>query len=147
LETAFSPEIKKHEWQKTSLNAALIPVCASTGLTMKEAMDQEESRFLCEQIQKEGFPPEYDDWGKAYTDAKTRTESILNSMVWWLGLIYFAFLIFNLVVLGVTLLFLDISRCKSQKMVRDLEQTHKGNSYKSLRNQVLVISLLCPFCF
>ena len=50
LETAFSPEIKKHEWKKTSLNAALMPVCASTGLTMKEAMDQEESRFLCERI-------------------------------------------------------------------------------------------------
>lgn len=28
------------------------------------------------QIQKEGFPPEYDDWGKAYTDAKTWIENI-----------------------------------------------------------------------
>jgi len=50
LETAFTPEIKKYEWRKTILNAALMPVCATTDLTMKEAMEFEETRFLTEQI-------------------------------------------------------------------------------------------------
>jgi 2-dehydropantoate 2-reductase len=50
LQTAFSSEIKKYEWKKTILNAALMPVCASTGFTMKQAMETEETRFLCEQI-------------------------------------------------------------------------------------------------
>lgn len=55
LETEFSPEIKKYEWKKTILNAGLMPVCATTGLTMKEAMNTEETRFLCEQILKESI--------------------------------------------------------------------------------------------
>lgn len=55
LETAFSPDIKKYEWKKTILNASLMPVCATTGLTMKQAMDTEETRFLCEQILREGI--------------------------------------------------------------------------------------------
>jgi len=50
LKTVFTPEIKKYEWKKTILNAALMPVCATTGLTMKEAMGCEDTRFLCEQI-------------------------------------------------------------------------------------------------
>ncbi|MFC2166613.1 ketopantoate reductase family protein [Acidobacteriota bacterium] len=50
LETSYTPEIKKHEWKKTILNASLMPVCATTGLTMKEAMSQENTRWLCEQI-------------------------------------------------------------------------------------------------
>jgi len=53
LETVFTPDIKKYEWKKTILNAALMPVCAATGLTMKEAMESEETRFLCEQILSE----------------------------------------------------------------------------------------------
>ncbi len=53
LETVFSPEIKKYEWKKTILNAGLMPVCATTGLTMKQAMESEEARFLCEQILSE----------------------------------------------------------------------------------------------
>ncbi|MCJ7582872.1 MAG: 2-dehydropantoate 2-reductase [Candidatus Aminicenantes bacterium] len=55
LETAYTPEIKKHEWKKTILNAALMPVCATTGLTMKEAMSQEDTRWLCEQILAESI--------------------------------------------------------------------------------------------
>jgi 2-dehydropantoate 2-reductase len=55
LKTEFSPEIKKHEWKKTILNAALMPVCATTGLTMKEAMSQSETRYLCEQILAESI--------------------------------------------------------------------------------------------
>jgi 2-dehydropantoate 2-reductase len=50
LETQFVADIKKYEWKKTILNAALMPVCATTGITMKEAMNSEETRFLCEQI-------------------------------------------------------------------------------------------------
>ena len=53
LETHFAPDIKKHEWKKTILNASLMPVCATTDTTMKEAMDGEETRFLCEQILQE----------------------------------------------------------------------------------------------
>lgn len=55
LETHFTPDIKKYEWKKTILNAALMPVCAATGLTMQEAMGTEETRFLCEQILLEGI--------------------------------------------------------------------------------------------
>lgn len=50
LETVYTPEIKKYEWKKTILNAALMPVCATTGLTMKEAMEFGETRFLSEKI-------------------------------------------------------------------------------------------------
>lgn len=53
LETQFTSDIKKFEWKKTILNASLMPVCATTGTTMKEAMDGEDTRFLCEQILKE----------------------------------------------------------------------------------------------
>lgn len=55
LETIFVPNIKKYEWKKTILNAGLMPVCASTGLTMKEAMGLEETRFLCEKILAESI--------------------------------------------------------------------------------------------
>ncbi|MFP4081563.1 MAG: ketopantoate reductase family protein [Candidatus Aminicenantes bacterium] len=53
LKTVCVPDIKKQEWKKTILNAALMPVCATTSLTMKEAMESEETRFLCEQILSE----------------------------------------------------------------------------------------------
>jgi len=53
LETVYAPDIKRYEWKKTILNAALMPVCATTGLTMKQAMKSEETRFLCEQILSE----------------------------------------------------------------------------------------------
>jgi 2-dehydropantoate 2-reductase len=53
LETQFVEDIKKFEWKKTILNAALMPVCATTGLTMKEAMTTGETRYLCEQILSE----------------------------------------------------------------------------------------------
>lgn len=50
LETVYTDDIKRFEWKKTILNAGLMPVCATTGLTMKEAMTTGETRFLCEQI-------------------------------------------------------------------------------------------------
>ncbi|MGD9345297.1 MAG: ketopantoate reductase family protein [Candidatus Aminicenantes bacterium] len=55
LETVFVPDIKKYEWKKTILNAGLMPVCATTGLTMKEAMGLEETRSLCEKILSESI--------------------------------------------------------------------------------------------
>lgn len=55
LETQFVKDIKRFEWKKTILNAALMPVCATTGLTMKEAMTTDETRYLCEQILNESI--------------------------------------------------------------------------------------------
>ncbi len=55
LKTDFVPDIKKYEWKKTILNAALMPVCATTGLTMKQAMEREDTRYLCEQILAESI--------------------------------------------------------------------------------------------
>ncbi|UCE36113.1 MAG: 2-dehydropantoate 2-reductase [Thermoplasmata archaeon] len=55
LETAFTPEIKKYEWEKTILNAALSPVCALTRRTMKQMMEFEETRMLVEMILREGI--------------------------------------------------------------------------------------------
>lgn len=55
LKTEFVRDIKKYEWKKTILNAALMPVCATTGLTMKEAMDTGETRYLCEKILSESI--------------------------------------------------------------------------------------------
>ena len=55
LETQFVSNIKKYEWKKTILNAALMPVCATTGLTMKEAMTTGETRYLCEKILNESI--------------------------------------------------------------------------------------------
>lgn len=53
LETIAVTDIKKYEWKKTILNSAMMPVCTATGLTMKQAMETEEARFLCEQILRE----------------------------------------------------------------------------------------------
>lgn len=55
LETLFVEDIKRFEWKKTILNAALMPVCATTGLTMKEAMTTDETRYLCEKILDESI--------------------------------------------------------------------------------------------
>jgi len=55
LETVFSKEIKKHEWTKTILNAALSPVCALTRRTMKQMMQLIDTRSLAEAILREGI--------------------------------------------------------------------------------------------
>lgn len=55
LETAFSTEIKKHEWTKTILNAALSPVCALTRRTMKQMMELHDTRSLARAILQEGI--------------------------------------------------------------------------------------------
>ncbi len=55
LETAFTPDIKKYEWEKTILNAALSPVCALTRRTMKQMMEFKETRALVEAVLREGI--------------------------------------------------------------------------------------------
>ena len=55
LETAFTPEIKKYEWEKIILNAALSPVCALTRRTMKQMMEFKDTRNLAESILREGI--------------------------------------------------------------------------------------------
>jgi len=55
LETTFTPEIKKYEWEKIILNAALSPVCALTRRTMKQMMNFKETRNLTEAILREAI--------------------------------------------------------------------------------------------
>jgi 2-dehydropantoate 2-reductase len=55
LETTFTPEIKKYEWEKIILNAALSPVCALTRRTMKQMMEFKDTRDLAEAILREGI--------------------------------------------------------------------------------------------
>lgn len=55
LETTFTSEIKKFEWEKTILNTALSPVCALTRRTMKQMMEFKETRELVKAILQEGI--------------------------------------------------------------------------------------------
>jgi 2-dehydropantoate 2-reductase len=55
LETAFTQEIKKYEWEKVILNAALSSVCALTRRTMKQMMEYGETRELVKAILGEGI--------------------------------------------------------------------------------------------
>lgn len=55
LDTEFTSEIKKYEWEKIILNAALSPVCALTRRTMKQMMEFEDTRNLAESILREGI--------------------------------------------------------------------------------------------
>ena len=55
LSTQFTPEIKKYEWEKTILNAALSPVCALTRRTMKQMMELGYTRELVKAILVEGI--------------------------------------------------------------------------------------------
>ena len=55
LDTEFVPDIKKYTWEKAILNAALSPLCALTGMTMKQAMDFEGTYHMAEEILKEGI--------------------------------------------------------------------------------------------
>jgi 2-dehydropantoate 2-reductase len=78
LETVFTEEIKKYEWEKIILNAALSPVCALTRRTMKQMMTFKETRKLAEAILREGievakangiyFKPDFLEFGMSYLD-------------------------------------------------------------------------------
>jgi 2-dehydropantoate 2-reductase len=54
LETVFTRDIEKYEWEKVVLNAALNPVCALTRKPMKDMMDLELTELLVEQLLREG---------------------------------------------------------------------------------------------
>lgn len=55
LDTEFTSDIKRHEWEKTILNASLSPICALTRKTMREMMDFEPTRSLVEETLREGI--------------------------------------------------------------------------------------------
>ncbi|NIS78911.1 MAG: 2-dehydropantoate 2-reductase [Anaerolineales bacterium] len=55
LETWFTTDIKKYEWEKVVLNAALNPVCALTRKPMKDMMDLKRTEFLVEELLREGI--------------------------------------------------------------------------------------------
>ena len=55
LDTDTVDDIKKYEWEKVILNAALSPLCAITGMTMKQAMDFPNTYKLVEEVLKEGI--------------------------------------------------------------------------------------------
>ena len=48
-------EVRKRAFYKAILNAALMPLCASTGLTMKQAMTYAHTRALARQVVREGL--------------------------------------------------------------------------------------------
>ena len=78
LETSFTKEIKKYEWEKIILNAALSPVCALTRKTMRQMMEFNYTRDLTEAILKEGievaaangfhFKPDFLEFCMGYLD-------------------------------------------------------------------------------
>jgi 2-dehydropantoate 2-reductase len=55
LETRFTSNIIKYEWEKVILNAALNPVCALTRKTMKDMMGFEITEILVEELMQEGI--------------------------------------------------------------------------------------------
>jgi hypothetical protein len=61
-----------------------------------------------------------------------RSESISNSTVWKLRLICFAFLVVDLAVLAVILLFHDVKGWKLRRIVKNLQQAKKPISYISV---------------
>jgi 2-dehydropantoate 2-reductase len=54
LEHQFTQNIKKYEWEKVVLNAALNPVCALTRKPMRDMMELEATTFLAEELLREG---------------------------------------------------------------------------------------------
>lgn len=77
LETTFTPEIKKYEWEKSILNT-MSPVCVVTRKTMKEILDFKETRKIVGEIIHEGievarargidFKPSFFDYCMGYLD-------------------------------------------------------------------------------
>ena len=78
VRTEYTDNIKLHEWQKVALNAALAPVTALTGLTMKETMDHPHLREIVATLLQEGideaaqlgleFPTGFFESGMAYLE-------------------------------------------------------------------------------
>ena len=55
LDTQFTQNIKKYEWEKVLLNAALSAMCALTRKPMKDMMDFEQTELLAEELMREGI--------------------------------------------------------------------------------------------
>jgi len=55
LETQLTTEIKRYEWEKVILNAALNPICALTRKPMKDMMDLEQTKLLAAEVLREGI--------------------------------------------------------------------------------------------
>jgi 2-dehydropantoate 2-reductase len=55
LETRFTRNIKKYEWEKVILNAALSAMCALTRKPMKDMMDLQQTEMLAEELMREGI--------------------------------------------------------------------------------------------
>ena len=55
LETRFTLNIKKYEWEKVVLNAALSAMCALTRKPMKDMMDFDQTAFLAAELMREGI--------------------------------------------------------------------------------------------
>jgi 2-dehydropantoate 2-reductase len=55
IETQFTTDIKRYEWEKTLLNAANNPVCALTRKRMREVMDFAPTESLVEELLREGI--------------------------------------------------------------------------------------------
>ncbi|MBU0496308.1 MAG: ketopantoate reductase family protein [Chloroflexi bacterium] len=55
LETQFTTNVKKYEWEKVILNAALSAMCALTHKPMKDMMDFEHTEVLAKELMREGI--------------------------------------------------------------------------------------------
>ena len=55
LETQFTKSVKKFEWEKVILNAALSATCALARKPMKDMMDFEQTELLAEELMREGI--------------------------------------------------------------------------------------------
>ena len=55
LETKYTDNIKRYEWEKVILNAALSAVCALTRKPMKDMMDFDTTEQLVEELLREGI--------------------------------------------------------------------------------------------
>jgi 2-dehydropantoate 2-reductase len=55
LETQFTADIKRYEWEKVVLNSALNPICALTRKPMKDMMDLELTELLAAELLREGI--------------------------------------------------------------------------------------------
>lgn len=55
LDTQFTRDVKKYEWEKVILNAALSAMCALTRKPMKDMMDFQQTELLAEELMREGI--------------------------------------------------------------------------------------------
>jgi 2-dehydropantoate 2-reductase len=78
LETEYTPTIRTHVWEKVILNAALAPVSALTGMTMKEVTTFEDTIEMMRELLKEGIEV-------AEKDGCEFKEDFFDHCVWYLS--------------------------------------------------------------